>query len=522
MKMDLWLVIVIAILVLLIGLFVGFYVNHIFELKRNEKDVASAKKIVDDANVRAEEIINNATVQAKNLTIELKQQAEQEAREKRAELAAQEQKISQREATIDRRDMALIDRENSLNNKIDECNRRLNKVAEKEKAVEQKEASIDGELQRIASLSVQDARDIIIEKVESKMAIEIATMMKQKEDEAKETCDVKAKEMLSLAMAKYSQEVVTERTVSVVAIPSDEMKGRIIGREGRNIRTLEQLLGVDIIIDDTPEVIQVSCFDPIRRETARLALEYLIKDGRIQPGRIEEIVEKAKADVAQSCHEAGINAAFKLGLPRINKDLLDYVGRLKYRTSFTQNALEHSIQVAYLTGIMAAELGLDQNLAKRAGLLHDIGKAADFEMDGSHVEIGLRLAKKYGEPEVVLNAIESHHGDVESKFIISTLVQAADTLSAARPGARNETLENYIQRIEKLEEITKQFEGVQSSFAMQSGRELRIMVVPEKINDAETYKLARDIKDKIEAEMTYPGQIKVSVIRETRATEVAK
>ena len=282
------------------------------------------------------------------------------------------------------------------------------------------------------------------------------------------------------------------------------------------------MLGVDIIIDDTPEVIQVSCFDPIRRETARLALEYLIKDGRIQPGRIEEIVEKAKADVAQSCHEAGINAAFKLGLPRINKDLLDYVGRLKYRTSFTQNALEHSIQVAYLTGIMAAELGLDQNLAKRAGLLHDIGKAADFEMDGSHVEIGVRLAKKYGEPEVVLNAIESHHGDVESKYIISTLVQAADTLSAARPGARNETLENYIQRIEKLEEITKQFEGVQSSFAMQSGRELRIMVVPEKINDAETYKLARDIREKIENEMTYPGQIKVSVIRETRATEVAK
>ena len=347
-------------------------------------------------------------------------------------------------------------------------------------------------------------------------------MIKQKEDEAKEQCDAKAKEILSLAISKYSQEVVTEKTVSVVAIPNDEMKGRIIGREGRNIRTLEQLLGVDIIIDDTPEVIQVSCFDPIRREIARLSLEYLIKDGRIQPGRIEEIVEKARNEVNQSCHEAGINAAFKLGLPRINKELLDYVGRLKYRTSFTQNALDHSIQVAYLAGIMAAELGLDQNLARRAGLLHDIGKAADFEMDGSHVEIGARLAKKYGEPDVVINAIESHHGDVEAKYVISSLVQAADTLSAARPGARNETLENYIQRIEKLEEITKQFEGVQSSFAMQSGRELRIMVVPEKISDVETFKLARDIKEKIENEMTYPGQIKVSVIRETRATEVAK
>ena len=396
----------------------------------------------------------------------------------------------------------------------------LKNIEIKEKEVQEKADSIDGELQKVAAMTTQEARDIVLEKTESKMSIEIATMIKQKEDE--EQCDAKAKEILSLAISKYSQEVVTEKTVSVVAIPNDEMKGRIIGREGRNIRTLEQLLGVDIIIDDTPEVIQVSCFDPIRREIARLSLEYLIKDGRIQPGRIEEIVEKARNEVNQSCHEAGINAAFKLGLPRINKELLDYVGRLKYRTSFTQNALDHSIQVAYLAGIMAAELGLDQNLARRAGLLHDIGKAADFEMDGSHVEIGARLAKKYGEPDVVINAIESHHGDVEAKYVISSLVQAADTLSAARPGARNETLENYIQRIEKLEEITKQFEGVQSSFAMQSGRELRIMVVPEKISDVETFKLARDIKEKIENEMTYPGQIKVSVIRETRATEVAK
>ncbi len=520
--MNLGLAIALIIIALIAGTAIGFFVCHRLNANKAAKDAQDAGNTVEAANRRAEEIINNATVQAKNLTIELKQQAENETREKRAELAAQENKLSQREATIDRRDMALIDRENNLDNKIEECNRRVKTIEEKERIVREKETSIDNELQRVASLSVQEARDIVLEKVESKMSVEIATLIKQKEDEAKEKCDAKAKEMLSLAMAKYSQEVVTEKTVSVVAIPNDEMKGRIIGREGRNIRTLEQLLGVDIIIDDTPEVIQVSCFDPIRRETARLALEYLIKDGRIQPGRIEEIVEKARNEVHQSCHEAGINAAFKLGLPRINKELLDYVGRLKYRTSFTQNALDHSIQVAYLTGIMAAELGLDQNLAKRAGLLHDIGKAADFEMDGSHVEIGARLAKKYGEPEVVINAIESHHGDTEAKFIISTLVQAADTLSAARPGARNETLENYIQRIEKLEEITKTFEGVQSSFAMQSGRELRIMVVPEKISDAETYKLARDIREKIETEMTYPGQIKVSVIRETRATEVAK
>jgi len=520
--MGLGLSITLIIVAFILGGVIGFFVFHYINSQKKNNDIRESESIIDSANKRAEDIINNATKQANDLIVKLKQQAEQEVKDKKNELAALENKLNQRETNINRRDDSLIEREKNLENKIVECNNRMKNLDFKEKKLIEKEGSIDTELYRVANLTTQQARDIIIERVESKMSIEIANLMKQKEDEANEICDTKAKEMLCLAISKYSQEVVTEKTVSVIAIPNDEMKGRIIGREGRNIRTLEQLLGVDIIIDDTPEVIQVSCFDPIRREIARLSLEYLIKDGRIQPGRIEEIVEKARAEVQLSCHEAGINAAFKLGLPRINKELLDYVGRLKYRTSYTQNALEHSIQVAYLAGIMAAELGLDQNLARRAGLLHDIGKAADFELEGSHVEIGARLAKKYGEPDVVINAIESHHGDKEVRYIISNLVQAADTLSAARPGARNETLENYIQRIEKLEEITKSFEGVQSSFAMQSGRELRIMVVPEKISDIETYKLARDIKDKIESEMTYPGQIKVSVIRETKATEIAK
>ena len=521
--------VIVGILCLALGGFTGFVLFRRFNKSKIEEENNKAEDIVSSAEEKAKDIIKNAQYEAKNLAYEQRNLIEQEMKERRAEMSQLENKLNQRESAFDQRDLALIEKErnlehkeNQLSQKSVEIDRRLQSVTDKEKSIEEKWNSVMGELEKISQMTVSEAKDEIFKRVESQMSQEIALYQKNKEEEMKENAEEKAKEVLALAISKYSQEVTTERTVSSVALPNDDMKGRIIGREGRNIRTLEQLLGVDILIDDTPEVISISCFDPIRRETARLALEYLIKDGRIQPGRIEDLAEKAKQEVNKSIHEAGINAAFKLGLPRINKDLLDYVGRLKYRTSYTQNALDHSIQVAYLSGIMAAELGLDQNLAKRAGLLHDIGKAADFELDGSHVEIGSRLAKKYGEPEEVINAIESHHGDVEAKYIYSYLVQAADTLSAARPGARNETLENYIKRIEQLETICKEFDGISNAYAMQSGREVRVMVVPEKMDDLASYRLAREIREKIENEMTYPGQIKVSVVREVRAVEIAK
>ncbi len=517
-EMPIWVGILIGVLCLVAGAAVAFLIPFVRQniVKNN------AKKIIRDAEIKAEHITKNAQIDGKQAVNEMKQEANKEIHERKQELQNQERSLNQREQNIDRRDAALLSKENALDEKNETLTRRLKELDKKDAALQEKIDSIIVELEKVAQMSTQEARDELFARVESKVSKEIAAFVKQKEEEAKEECDEKAKELLGLALTRYAQDVTNERTVSVVALPSDEMKGRIIGREGRNIRSLEQLLGVDLIIDDTPEVITVSCFNPIRREVARLSLEALIKDGRIQPGRIEEIVEKTKKEVDEGIHKAGQEVAFKLGLPKINRELLDYVGRLKYRTSYGQNALEHSVEVATLTGIMAAELGLDQNLAKRAGLLHDIGKAVDFEVEGSHVELGSRLAKKYGEPDVVINAIESHHGDVPSKYFIATLVQAADTLSAARPGARSEMLENYIKRIEQLEEICKSYDGVEQSYALQSGRELRVMVDTDKLDDIAAYKLARTIRERIEEEMTYPGQIKVSVIREYRATEIAK
>ena len=481
-----------------------------------------AETILKEAEVKGNQIIKSAQIEGRSAALELKVAAEKEAKERKDEVLNLEKSILSREEQIDVREALIVQKEEQVkqaNQQLDNKNKELDK---KQVELQAKIDSIIVELQKVAQMSIEDAKKELFKRVEEKMDHEIAAYMKDRQEEAEEKAAENAKEVLSLAIDKYSQEVASERTVSVVALPSDEMKGRIIGREGRNIKTIEQLTGVDLIIDDTPEVITVSCFDPIRREIARRSLEALIKDGRIQPGRIEEIIEKSKQEVKEITKKAGEEALFKLNLPKMNKDLVELIGRLKFRTSYGQNALVHSMEVAHLCGIMASELGIDQQLAKRAGLLHDLGKALDFEMEGSHVELGVRYAKKYNESDVVINAIESHHGDVPAKYIISNLVSAADTLSAARPGARSETLDTYIKRIEQLETISKEFDGVSSAYAIQAGREVRVMVVPEKVDDVMAYKIARDIKNKIETELTYPGQIKVTVIRETRASEIAK
>ncbi len=499
-----------------------FGISYFFLAFKSKNAAKNADQIVKEAKVKAEHLVKNAEIDAKQVILNARQQADNEIRQRKGELAGEEQKLAIREQTIDARDSALLEKENNLDKKAEQLNQSIESYKKKQTDLDQKIDDILAELEKVAGMSTQEAHDEIMARVESKMSMEIAAYIKNAEDEAKETAEAKAVDLLTMACQRYAQDVTTERTVSVVALPSDEMKGRIIGREGRNIRVLEQELGVDLVIDDTPEAITVSCFDPIRREVARRTLEYLVKDGRIQPGRIEEVAAKCKKEVAESTQKYGEEACFKLGLPRINKELVSYIGRLHYRTSYGQNGLEHSMEVAYLTGIMAGELGLDVNLARRAGLLHDIGKSVDFELEGSHVELGAQLAKKYGEPEVVINSIESHHGDVPARFVISYLVAAADTLSAARPGARSETLETYVKRIEQLETLAKGFDGVQQAYAMQSGREIRVMVMPEKISDSQSVLLAQQMREKIEKEMTYPGQIKVSVIREYRAIETAK
>lgn len=516
-------ILIIGFFCIIAGFGLGYFCLFYFNRNKINKSKHNADKIVNDAQIKAEHIIKNAEIDAKQTIFEMKQEAEEDIKERKQDVILQENKLLQREQSIDQRDNSLIQKEIALEEKAKLIDKGIEDNKRKDAILQQKIDSILSELEKVAKMTTEEAKKEIFNRVEEKYDREIAQYMKNREDEAEQEADEKAKLILANAMFRDAQEVTTDRTVNVISLPSDEMKGRIIGREGRNIRSLEQLLGVDIIIDDTPEALTISCFNPIRREVASRVLQILVKDGRIQPGRIEEVVAKCQKDVDEVIRKAGQDAVFKLGIGRMDKELMFYVGKLRFRTSYGQNQLEHCIETAQLCGIMAAELGLDQNLAKRAGLLHDIGKAVDFEIEGSHVEIGARLAKKYGESDVVINAIESHHGDVPPKYITSVLVGAADTLSAARPGARSETLETYIKRIEQLENICKGFDGVSQCFAMQSGREVRVMVIPDKVDDLGAFKMAHDIKEKIEKDMTtFPGQIKINVIREYRAIETAK
>lgn len=502
------------------GITAAFFI--ILPKKKKEKAEKTAEQIVADANTKAEKLLANAKLEGKSEVEDMKKAAEKDINERKQTVIQSEAKLDNREAALDKREDAIISREAQIDQKRSEYEQRIQALDQKDKLLQEKIDSIIVELQKVANMTLDQARDELMARVEEKEMKRIALFKEQKEEEAESQAEDRAKTLMSLAMEKYAQEVTCERNSSTVALPSDEMKGRIIGREGRNIKSMEQLFGVSLIIDDTPETLTVSCFDPIRREKAKLTLEALIRDGRIQPGRIEDLYKKISDEFDDSLKRIGEQTVFKLGLPRINSGLLPYIGRLKYRTSYGQNVLDHSIQVAYLSSVMASELGLDPVLAKRAGLLHDIGKSIDAEQEGSHVQLGSMLAKKFNEPDVVVNAIESHHGDAPKKYLISELVTAADTLSAARPGARSETLETYIKRLEQLETICKSFNGVQASYALQSGRDVRVMVVPEKVSDEDAKVLAVQIREKIESDMQYPGQIKVSVIRETRSVEIAK
>ncbi|MDY2735965.1 MAG: ribonuclease Y [Intestinibacter sp.] len=512
-------VIVNAIIAAVVGLIIGavagyFGRKNISEAKIGEANTL-AKNIVDQANKDAETIKKEKLLEAKEEIHRFRSDAEKESRERRNELQKYERRVIQKEESLDRKQQSIENKESNLNQK-------LKIVDEKQKEVEAIKLKQLEKLEDISGITCEKAKEIILSNAEKEVRHEMSIMIKDIETQAKENAEKKSREIIGYAIQKCAADHVAETTVTVVNLPNDEMKGRIIGREGRNIRTLETLTGIDLIIDDTPEAVILSGFDPIRREIARIALEKLISDGRIHPARIEEMVEKAKKEVDNIIKEYGEQATFETGVHSLHPELVKLLGRLNYRTSYGQNVLKHSIEVAHIAGIMAAEIGADIKLAKRAGLLHDIGKAVDHEMEGTHVEIGMDLLRRYKESKEVIHAMSTHHGDHEPQTVEAVLVTAADAISAARPGARRETLEAYIKRLEKLEEIANSYDGVEKSYAIQAGREIRIMVKPEKINDEELHLLARDITKKIEEELEYPGQIKVSIIRETRAVEYAK
>ena len=494
---------------------IGYFLRKATAEKKIHSAEAEAKRLVDEAKKDAEAAKKEILVEAKDEAFKIKNEAEREAKERRTEVQRQERRVSQKEENLDRKLENLEKKEEQLNSKI--------KANEERKVEIEKCIAEQGEiLQRIAEMTMEEARDELMSRAESETRHELAMKLSELEEEYKEMAEDKAKNLIALAIQRCAADSVSEQTVSVVALPNDEMKGRIIGREGRNIRALETATGVDLIIDDTPEAITVSSFDPVRREIARLSLEKLITDGRIHPARIEEMVEKATREVETKIKQDGERAVMDLGIHGMHPELVKLLGRLRYRTSYGQNVLNHSIEVAYIAGMIAGEVGGDVALARRAGLLHDIGKALNHEIEGSHVAIGIDVCRKYKENEEVIHAIEAHHGDVDPRTLIACIVQASDALSAARPGARRENLQNYIKRLEKLEEIAESFNGVDRSFAIQAGREIRIMLKPEVISDDQMTLVAREIVEKIENEMEYPGQIKVHLIRESRAIEYAK
>ena len=490
-----------------------------YHIKVGEAKVGSAeekaREIIDDALKTAETKKREALLEAKEENLKAKNDLEKETKERRAEIQRYEKRVLGKEETLDKKLDALEKRESKLNS------REANFEKEKEKVAELRQSHLR-ELEKISGLTSEQAKEYLLKTVEEDVKHETAVLVKELERQAKDEANKKAKDYVVTAIQKCAADHVSETTISVVPLPSDEMKGRIIGREGRNIRTLENLTGIDLIIDDTPEAVILSGFDPIRREVARIALEKLIVDGRIHPARIEEMVEKAKKEVETMIREEGEEAALEVGVHGIHPELIRLLGKMKFRTSYGQNALKHSIEVAHLSGLLAGEVGVDVRMAKRAGLLHDIGKSVDHDMEGSHIQLGVELCRKYKESPLVINAVEARHGDVEPESLIACIVQAADAISAARPGARRETLETYTNRLKQLEDITNSFKGVEKSFAIQAGREVRIMVVPEQVSDSEMVLLARDISKQIEAELEYPGQIKVNVIRESRVTDYAK
>jgi ribonucrease Y len=504
-----------VIIAAVVGIALGFAINRFLVQNRTASSREAAERIVQDAEKQAETLRKEAVIEAKDQVFRLKQEAETEAKERRKELSALETRLGQREESIDRRAEGLDKREHQLSSV-------QGQIAKREKDLEDLIAEESARLESLAGLTAEEAKNLLLDRIKDDVKRDAAAYIREAETHAREEADKKARNIVGIAIQRVAADHTAESTVSVVHIPSDDMKGRIIGREGRNIRAFEQLTGINLIIDDTPEAVILSSFDPVRREIGRIALESLIQDGRIHPARIEEMFNKAETLVTQQIHEAGEQAAFDAEVHGLHAEIIRTLGRLRYRTSYGQNVLKHSLEVSHLAGVMAAELGVDVKLAKRAGLLHDLGKAIDHEIEGPHAVIGADLARRMNEPKAVLHCIEAHHGDVEPTTVEAVLVQAADAISAGRPGARRETLESYVKRLEKLEAVAQSHAGVEKCYAMQAGREIRVMVQPDRISDTDSVVLARDIAKQIEEELEYPGQIKVMVIRESRAVDYAK